>query len=244
MSSTALETPGWYIEFQAALLRQAPRPGEIGQDVAEGWTNNQKGLKKNLADCLLPPAPVTPTEPPKPELVLDPVGTVTVAATTGGKFIARDKFVVNTKRNAPVKISAVLDNFTAWFLSGDGKTEDPISEQTLRYAKLRKTSVDTLIIAKLGGEEKSETTLTEMFSLMEKQKNGGNGVLLNNGYINIFYIRDQNGVLRAVGAYWYCGGWYLSAYSVGHPRPWGAGHQVCSRNSVLKPSETPAPAQA
>ena len=53
MSSTAL--PGWYVEFQAAILRQAPRPEEIGQDVAEGWTGNQKSLKETLAGSLLPP---------------------------------------------------------------------------------------------------------------------------------------------------------------------------------------------
>ena len=53
-SSTAL-VPGWYVEFQTALLRQAPRPGEIDQVTAEGWNNNQKSLKKKLADCLVPP---------------------------------------------------------------------------------------------------------------------------------------------------------------------------------------------
>src|SRR3989344_6743306 len=55
MSRTTLEVPGWYIEFQTALLRQAPRPGEIDQVTAEGWFNNQKALKRNLASCLLPP---------------------------------------------------------------------------------------------------------------------------------------------------------------------------------------------
>ena len=45
-SSTAL-VPGWYVEFQTALLRQAPRPGEIDQVTAEGWNNNQKSLKRN-----------------------------------------------------------------------------------------------------------------------------------------------------------------------------------------------------
>lgn len=53
MSSSAF--PGWYIEFQTALLRQAPRPGEIDQATAEGWTNNQKGLKKNLHGFILSP---------------------------------------------------------------------------------------------------------------------------------------------------------------------------------------------
>lgn len=179
------------------------------------------------------------TKPSIPELV----STVGVSATTS-RFVAKDRFVVNTKRNAPVKISVVWDNFTSWFLSGDGKTEDPISEQTLRYHKLRKSSVDGPIIAELGGEEKSETTLTEMFFLMEKQKNGEDGVLLNNGYANIFYVRDQTGVLRAVNVGWNDDGWYVNAFSVESPYRWHGGRQVFSRNSVLESSEPSAPAQA
>ncbi|MFA5736995.1 MAG: hypothetical protein WC893_02470 [Candidatus Paceibacterota bacterium] len=241
--STASNFPKWYIEFLAALLRQAPRPGEINQTAVEGWTKNQKGLKKTLADCLLPQMSVALVKPAKPELLLEPVGAVVIPATTG-KFVAKDKFVVNTKRNASVKISAVWDSFTSWFLSGDGKTEDPTSEQTLCYHKLRKSSVDGPIITELGGEEKSETTLTEMFSLMEKQKNGENGVLLNNGYANIFYIRDQAGVLRAVRVGWSDGGWYLSAYSALRPNGWRGGRQVFSRKSDLGSSEPSAPAQA
>jgi len=176
-------------------------------------------------------------EPKPTPSILELVSTVVVSATTS-KFVAKEKFVVNTKRNAPVKISAVWDNFTSWFLSGDGKTEDPISEQTLRYHKLRKYSVDGPIITELGGEEKSETTLTEMFSLMEKQKNGEDGVLLNNGYANIFYTRDQNGVFRAVGVVWHGDGWYVGAGSVESPFGWGGSRQVFSCNSVLDTSNT------
>ena len=185
---------------------------------------------------------VTQVAPPKPTpSILELVSTVGVAATTS-KFVAKDKFVVNTKRNAQVKISAVWDNFTAWFLSGNGKTEDPISEQVLRYHKLRQSSVDGPIIDELGGAEKSETTLSEMFSLMEKQGKGEDGVLLNNGYANIFYIRDQNAVLRAVGVYWLDDGWGVDAFSVEGPDRWRDGYQVFSRNSVLESSEPSAPA--
>lgn len=173
------------------------------------------------------------------ETLLDFAGTVTVPATTS-KLVAKEKFMISTERNAPVKISYLGDNFTAWFLNNDGKIEDPITEQTLRYHKLRQSSVDGPIITELGGEEKSETTLSEMFSLMEKQKHGEDGVLLNNGYANIFYIKDQNGVLRAVLVSWDGGGWFVSAVSVEDPGRWRDGRQVFSRNSVLESSETEA----
>ena len=186
---------------------------------------------------------LTQVAQPKPtSSILELVSTVMVSATTS-KFVAKEWFVCDTGRKAKVKISYLGNNFTEWFLSGSGKTENPINEQTLRYHKLRQSSVDGPIIAELGGVEKSETTLSEMFALMEKQGKGEAGVLLNNnGYANIFYVRDQNGVLRAVYVFWRGDGWNVSAFSVENPGRWGGGGQVFSRNSVLESSEPSAPA--
>ena len=175
------------------------------------------------------------------ESLLKLVSTIVVQATTG-TLVAKEKFVRDTGRKAKVKISYLGDNFTEWFLSGSGKIEDPESVQTLRYHKLRKPSGDGLIITELGGEAKAETTLSEMFSLMEKQKNGESGPLLNNGWWNIFYIKDQNGLLRTVRVRWFGDGWSVLANSVESPDRWGAGRQVFSRNSVLESSEPSAPA--
>lgn len=158
--------------------------------------------------------------------LLEFVGTVVVSATTS-KFVAKDKFKVDTSDSASVKISYLGNNFRERFL---GKTEDPITEQTLHYAKLRQSSVDDPIIAELGGEEKAETTLSAMFSLMELQGHGQDGVLLTNGYANVFYIRDINGVLCAVRVHWYGGGWDVDAYSIEDPLRWGEGFRVFSRN--------------
>lgn len=51
---TASIIPGWYIEFLANALRQMPRPEELDQITAEGWSKNQKALKEALAKVLLP----------------------------------------------------------------------------------------------------------------------------------------------------------------------------------------------
>ena len=230
--ANAIDWEDGYLDLQAII--EAGNQKKLGKPLtawlaSQGWVTASK---------------VTEGSQPKPATsILELVSTVGVAATTS-KLVAKEKFVVNTKRNAPVKISYLGDNFTAWFLNGDGKTEDPISEQTLRYHKLRKSSVDGPIIEELGGEAKAETTLSEMFSLMEKQKHGEDGVLLNNGYANIFYIRDNAGVLRAVDVDWFGVGWFVHAISVEFPYGWFDGGQVFSRNSVLESSETSAPAQA
>ncbi len=46
--------PGYYVEFQANVLRQLPRLGQIDQITIEGWNRNQKALKEALARVLLP----------------------------------------------------------------------------------------------------------------------------------------------------------------------------------------------
>lgn len=156
--------------------------------------------------------------------ILEFVSTVVVPATTE-KFVAKDKFVVNTKCNAPVKISYLDDNFKTWFLNGDGKIEDPISEQTLCCYKLRESCADDPIIEEFGGA-KAETTLFEMFSCMMKRQKNGVCVI-------VFYIKDQNGVLRGVDAFWFYDAWRVFAFPFGRPIGWDSGSFVFSRNSVL-----------
>ena len=164
---------------------------------------------------------------PRSENILDLVSTVTIPATTE-EFIARDHFVVDTSKKAKVKISYLGDNFRKNFL---GKTEEVIPEITLRYHKLRKSSVDKPIIAELGGEKKAETTLAEMFALMEMQPNGEKGALPTNGYANIFYIYCPTGVLSTVRCSWGGVGWSVGACSVEAPDGWDRGSRVFSRNS-------------
>jgi hypothetical protein len=157
------------------------------------------------------------------------IATVTIPATTE-KFVAKDKFKVDTGRKAKVKISYIGDNFKSWFM---GKTEEPFAGSTVYGRKLNKGSVDGPILAELGGQEKAETTLSELFAMMERQANGESGELLTNGYANIFYVRDIDGTLRAVRVGWYGGGWFVGAYSVGRPLGWRAGRCVFSRNSSV-----------
>ena len=67
--------------------------------------------------------------------ILELVSTIVIPAITG-KFVAKEKFVINTKDNAPVKIFYLDEGFTDLFLEGGGKIEDPIGEQTLRYLQV------------------------------------------------------------------------------------------------------------
>ena len=206
-------------------------PREIDTSILRVWNGTSANVISARLLEVFGQVPEPPT-PPKPDSLLAFVGATTISATTS-KFVATDRFTKDTGRKAKVRISYIGDNFTEWFLEGNGKTEEPIGESNLYYHKLLRGSVDAPIIAELGGEAKVETTLTEVFALMEKQSKGEAGVLLNNGWANIFYIRDMTGVLRVVPVYWRDGGWNVSAYSVEYPLRWDGGAQAFSRNSVL-----------
>jgi hypothetical protein len=202
--------------------------GHLPHNWFEGLMNKIGGEEKALAflrgEFILTPVAKAVVK------LLDLVGEVVVSATTE-VFVSKKKFIVLNSSEALVKISYIGDNFTNWFLQGDGKVEAPIGEQTLRYAKLCQHSVDTPIIDALGGEDKAEITLTELYGLMLKQRNGEAGALLNNGWANIFYIKDQLGVLRTVYVYWDGDGWYVNASSTSNPYQWRDGYRVFSRCS-------------
>lgn len=222
--STALSTvPGWYIEFQAALLRQAPRPGEIDQATAEKWTSNQKGLKKNLTDCLLSSAKDASIEQFKFELLFEAGGSVNTSSTTK-PFVVTKQFVMDTSREAKVPITYIGDNFEEWF---GAKIEKPTEARTLRYRKLLKATENIRILTLLGGETKVEITLSEIYDLMDRQARRMENALYSNGWANIFYARDASCTLRTILLFWRDGGWEVNAFSIQEAYDeWNADSQV------------------
>ncbi len=146
----------------------------------------------------------------------------TVSVPACRKFSARSTF------GAPkpaIKLWYLGDNFKKNFLP---KVEKNIPATELTVSELTMTSVDGPILAELGS--KAETSLFHFWYLLSQQPNGEPGVLLTNGYTNIFYIKDVNDTRWAVRADWYTvHGWRVIADSVGGPDGWGAGNQVFSR---------------
>lgn len=140
-------------------------------------------------------------------------------------FVALDKFREG-KTTDGVRVAWFGDNFKKNFL---GKTEKSVAPTTLRIQKLEKNSPDAPILTDLG--DTADTFLANLWELLKKQGSGQKGILLVNGYANIFYIRDVHNELWAVHASWDAGndGWYVGADSVTSPGGWDAGCQVVSR---------------
>lgn len=184
-----------------------------------------RGLLVQFRRVLEGIAEITQKEVAVPPL-LELLSTSVVSA-TNELFVADKKFML--KGNGGI-YSYLGENFTNWFLD---KVEDPMSKTTLHGYKLKQNSLDVAIIKEQGGEAKAETTLTEVYSLMEKQPNSEDGVLLTNGWANIFYVHDTNATLRVVFVRWRDDGWDVSSHEVSSPPGWRAGAQVFSHNSVL-----------
>lgn len=151
----------------------------------------------------------------------------TIVLPAVASFTASEHFVIDTSSSAKVKISDLGDNFKANFLKKVESNE--VAAEDLAINKLLENAFDPAIITALGGEAKVEITLGQFFAAFAKQPKGENGPLLTNGYANVGYVRDINGVLWAVHGYWDDGGWYFNANSLDGPYAWLGGYQFLSR---------------
>jgi hypothetical protein len=167
-----------------------------------------------------------------PRLFIEYLSSIILPATTE-KFSAADKFVENITESAKTKIWGLSEDFEDKFLS---KVEDPLRVTTLRYGVLHQSANNGRIIRALGGGMRVETTLTEMFFLMEQQGEGQEGILLTNVLANLFFIRDKDGVLGVVGVRWLNNsGWDILTFPIDDLQDWAKGSQVFYRG-VTKPS--------
>lgn len=229
MDRAALETGvlRWYNAFQTVLLRQMPKPAKINPNFADRWTKRQGSLRVILASFLTPP-PGTKASSYGSKALLAPVGSMTILSSRGTTSVATEVFSVYRSSFDPTALTVmcVSTRFAEWFLKGNSRTEVAIGQQTLFYTRLRHRSVDSPIIAEVVRAGGTETTLVHIHHLTAQQSNGEAGALLNNGWSNIFYVRDLASTLRALEVYWSNGCWNVNAYPVEDPRRWDADNQV------------------
>ncbi len=169
---------------------------------------------------------VVPAKSADPKKLLEFVTTVLIAACE--KFVAKEHFKVDTSHKAKVRIASLSEYFSKHLLP---KTEGGVLAGEIKVHKLPQSSLDAPIMTELGDPHSYSTTLADMWGMLEKQSGGEEGVLLVNGYANIFYIHDTESNLWAVSGRWgvVSRGGNVIAFSVKYPRKWDAGSQVVSR---------------
>ncbi len=142
-------------------------------------------------------------------------------------FDASKKF---TKDNVKVKFYGFGNNFSTNFGT---KVENDVGAETIAVHRLEQSARDPEIMVELGPEKRA-IKLAQFYRAIEAQGQGQQkGLLRVDGYANIAYVEDVNGIIWAVFAYWFAGGgWFVNAYSVDNPFPWDAGGQVLARKSA------------
>jgi hypothetical protein len=159
-------------------------------------------------------------QPENPAPLLEAIDTAIIPAASE-PFVIRDHF----EKPAGIVFATVWNEFKKRFY---GKTEPASPEATLRKYKLLRIAPDGPIIAELGGEAKVETTVAAAHFLIRRQGRGQQGILQTNGYANIFYVRDNKGVLCAIRIGWDGEGWVIDAIPVEDPLAWNGKHEIFS----------------
>ena len=114
------------------------------------------------------------------------------------------------------------------------RTVDSAPERPYVASLLKANAYDMDIRKELP--ETHLSTLEDIAGLIEAQPNGKSGLLLNNGYANIFYVEGKNGEVFAVNVDWGSGNreWNVRGWELGEIGNWNAGRQVlCPGNAVL-----------
>jgi len=124
------------------------------------------------------------------------------------------EFVLHDRFGATFKTSSVGSTFIDQFMVADLPKQELLKDPKLSYATVRRPASDSEIIDALGGVQAAETTLQEMFSLVENQGNGESGPLLTTFPHNIFCIPNSRGVLCNVYVKWNGDGWLPVAKEV------------------------------
>ncbi|MFH0819888.1 MAG: hypothetical protein V1892_02550 [bacterium] len=222
------------LELTQKLQMHFPR-GVISPDVLKQWNTCQKeAITARLVEAFSKGPEIVSSAT---EHLLEFLGTI-IIPDNPEKFVVKKKFIVDTGKKAPIKISYLGSNLQEWFLN---KVEGPSEKTVLRKDRLRKASIDMPIIAELGGHNKVATTWFAIWHLMIPNQ-------LDKNLWHVFYMEDEirfpedktiaftnakseKGVLRAVYVFWLDGGWDLTAHSVLSPYWWSEGRRFFSRNS-------------
>lgn len=114
------------------------------------------------------------------------------------------------------------------------QTVDSAPERPYVASLLKANAYDKDIRKELPEDHLS--TLEDIAGLIEAQPNGKEGILLTNGYANIFYVEGKNGEVFAVFVRWFSDGrgWRVRVWLLGERGRWFAGGRVlCPGNAAL-----------
>lgn len=196
--------PGWYVELQANILRQLPRPDQIGLETARTLNKNQGELKKLLAEVLLSESP---------DDYFDRVMAVTIPALP--PFDPR--YFRSELERCGVKIGHIPSEFGDPSLFGVTKASEEIN---LKIFQSRSQLASKRFKFSLALDS-HHVSLGQIAWLIQQQPNGGPGFLQTNGLRSVFFVEDLQGLFWMIDIQFHeikkMGHWSVYAYSCYEP---------------------------
>ncbi|MDP1706822.1 MAG: hypothetical protein Q8L36_03305 [bacterium] len=197
--------PGWYVELQANILRQLPRPHQIGLGTVQELNQNQDRLKKLLAEVLLPEPPI--------EDYLSRVMAVTIPPLP--TFNSSD-FHSELERHG-VRIGHVPTEFSDPGLFGVTKASE---EMRLKIFQSRSQLASKRFKFSLASGS-HHVSLGQIVWLIQQQPNGEKGFLQTSGLRSVFFVEDLQGLFWMIDIQFHginrVGHWSVYAYSCYEP---------------------------
>lgn len=108
---------------------------------------------------------------------------------TTEEFVIVDKIVVNTSKDAEVKIAHISGQLKSFM----NKREKPMAAHILHGQDLTQRSTDELLFSELGGKERAVTSWAEVYEAIKVQSRGQEESLNTKDYSsNIFFIPEDD----------------------------------------------------
>lgn len=188
--------PGWYVELQANILRQLPRPNQIDLETVRELNENQGKLKKLLAEVLLSESP---------DDYLNRVMAVTIPALPP---LDPCDFRSELEKYG-VKIGRVPSEFCDPSLFGVTKASE---EMQLKIFQSR-----LQLDARRFISSNPVVSLGQIAWLLEQQPRGEDGFLFNRGSRSLFLVEDLQDQHWMIDIQFHGFGWFVYAYSCYKP---------------------------
>lgn len=186
----------------------------LSSDVMQGWITNPEALKEALR-ALSPPVTEQLLYSEFAETrLLKAVNKSTLQARTNSFDLA--KFYQT--RTGLYVFDVFIDCFDLKFVGSS-------SRRLYMTAHLKANACDTDIRRELS--EMHLSRLEDIASFIKRQSGGRLGFLLNNGCVNIFYVKGKNGEIFAVPIRWDAkdGDWCVGAWTIDSGN-WNVGDRV------------------
>ncbi|OGM89382.1 hypothetical protein A3J77_01165 [Candidatus Wolfebacteria bacterium RBG_13_41_7] len=201
------QVSGWYVEFQAAVIRALPR--DIDQDVADGWRENGETLAENLREMLIPAVERKELQNKILKLI------------SGGKKLvidAADGTEILAKAN-DVFAAGINSDFVAYGADEPGLATPETSAKVYEMAK-------DATFAQMFGSLESDLdklcfTQAQIKGFMKKHRNW----LRANNYATFFLFKSRNQFFVACADARLGGGLRVSVDRVDYSCVWDAGYR-------------------